>query len=103
MLLGSVPRPPRKPRSWTRTQSARHGTAAAISASRISRRRPASSAAPVAASTITTNRFTAKPCAMSNAPNAETMADSACGCEVCATPAIMPARVPGWPWMVPCQ
>ena len=79
MLFGSVPRPPKKPKSWTSTQSARHRTPAASTAARTSRGRPVSSAAPIAASAITTNRFTAKPCAVSKEPNAETSADKARG------------------------
>ena len=38
MLLGSVPRPPKKPKSSISTQSARHSTVNAMTAGRASRR-----------------------------------------------------------------
>ena len=53
----------------------------------------------MAASAITTNRFTAKPCAVSKEPNAETSADKARGWEVCAMLATMADRLPD----LPCQ
>ena len=60
MLFGSVPRPPRKPRSWTSTQSARQNTIPNHTAYLTSRGRPVRKAAPIAASAITTTRLTAK-------------------------------------------
>ncbi len=69
MLLGSVPSPPKKPKSSTRTQSARQSPTITTTVSRSSpgHRPPAvSRPVPIAASAITTNRFTAKPCAPVN-------------------------------------
>ena len=103
MLFGSVPSPPRKPKSWTSTQSARQNTRPNHTAYRTSRGRPVRNTAPIAASAITTTRFTAKPLLAANAPNLATSADSACGCGVEAICWTMPARVPGWPWPVPRQ
>ena len=103
MLFGSVPRPPRNPRSSISTQSARHSTAKPARTGRISRGRPDRNAAPVTASAATTNRFTANPCAWSNAVKALTQADRKPGWEVWAIDPVMPASVPGWPWAVPCQ
>ena len=40
MLFGSVPRPPKKPKSWTSTQSARQTTPAASTAARTSEAAP---------------------------------------------------------------
>ena len=65
MLLGSVPSPPKKPKSWMSTQTARQNTPAAMTAARATRLRLVSSPAPMTASAITANRFTAKPCATS--------------------------------------
>ena len=65
MLFGSVPRPPKTPRSSTSTQSARQNTAAAMTAIRASRASERAAltqnAAPAAASAITATRFTANP------------------------------------------
>ena len=61
MLFGSVPRPPRNPRSWTSTQSARQNAIPDHIAYLTSRGRPVRKAAPIAASAITTTRLTAKP------------------------------------------
>ena len=103
MLLGSVPRPPRNPRSSTSTQSARHSTVNPARTGRISRGRPDRNTAPVTASATTTNRFTANPCASSKVVKALTQADRKPGCGVWAIVPVMPASVPGWPWAVPCQ
>ena len=48
MLFGSVPSPPRKPRSWTSTQSARQNTMPNHTAYRTSRGRPVRKIAPIA-------------------------------------------------------
>ena len=103
MLFGSVPSPPRKPKSWTSTQSARQNTRPNHTAYRTSRGRPVRNTAPIAASAITTTRFTAKPLLAANEPNLATRADSACGCGVEDIDWTMPARVPGCPWPVPGQ
>ena len=103
MLLGSVPRPPKKPKSSISTQSARHSTVNAATAGRTSRRRPVRKAVPIKASATTANRFTANPCASSKPVKALTQADSQPGCGVCAMSWVMPARVPGCPWEIPCQ
>ena len=103
MLLGSVPSPPRNPRSSTSTQSARHSTVKPARTGPISRGRPLRNAAAVTASAMTTNRLTANPCAWSKAVNALTQAARKPGCGVWAMVWVMPARVPGWPWTVPCQ
>ena len=103
MLLGSVPRPPKNPKSSISTQSARHSTVKAMTAGRISRRCPLRKAAPITASATTTNRLTANPCASSKAVKALTQADRKPGCGVCAIVLVMPARVPGCPWEIPCQ
>ena len=96
MLFGSVPRPPKNPKSSISTQSARHSTVNAITAGRTSRRCPVRNATPIAASATTTNRLTANPCASSKAVNAPTQAARKPGCGVCAISLVMPASVPGW-------
>ena len=103
MLLGSVPRPPKKPKSSISTQSARHSTVNAITAGRTSRRWPVRKAAPIRASATTANRLTANPCASSKLVKALTQAARKPGCGVCAMSWVMPARVPGCPWEIPCQ
>ena len=103
MLLGSVPRPPKKPRSSISTQSARHSTVKPIRTGRISRGRPLRNAAPVTASAATANRFTANPCASSKVVKALTQADRNPGWGVPAIDWVIPARVPGWPCDAPCQ
>src|ERR1700677_2406915 len=84
MLFGSVPWPPRKPRSSTSTQSARQNTAAPMTAIRASRgsERAAltQNAAPAAASASTATRFTANPCESVKLPKPETSTSSTCGC-----------------------
>ena len=95
MLLGSVPTPPRKPRSWTSTQSARQNAMANHSPYLTRRDRPVRKVAPSAASTITTTRFTAKPSLAANEPNRASSADRKCGWEVEDIDWTMPARVPG--------
>ena len=103
MLLGSVPSPPNTPRSWTSTQTAAQNTSRRPSAGRSTARCPLARARPVAASTTTTTRLTANPCAAANVPNALTQDDRNRGCEVCAMPATMLARLPGWRPTVPDQ
>ena len=107
MLFGSVPSPPRNPRSSTSTQSARHSTVPAITPARASRASPRAAAAqntaPSPATAITANRFTPHPCAAVKSPNQDTSADSTCGCEVPAIVWTMPVSDPGWPAAVPCQ
>ncbi len=75
----------------------------AMTAGRISRGRPLTKAAPMTARATTANRFTANPCAWSNAEKLDTQGDRKPGCGVRAIVWIMPARVPGWPWEIPCQ
>ena len=82
MLFGSVPRPPRKPRSCTSTQSARQNTIPNHTASLTSRVRPVRKIAPIAASAITTTRLTAKPWLAVNEPKSESRDDRKCGCDV---------------------
>ena len=107
MLFGSVPRPPKKPRSSISTQSARQKTAATSTAIRASRASPRSAlrqnAAPIAASAITATRFTANPCAAVKLPNAETIEASTCGWDVPAIDWTMLASPLGCPPAVPCQ
>ncbi len=61
MELGSVPNPPKKPRSSTRTQSARHSDTSATRPPRPSRGRPLSSRPPMVARATTAKRLTAHP------------------------------------------
>ncbi len=103
MLFGSVPRPPRNPRSSISTQSARHSTVNPARTGRISRGRPDRNTAPVTASAATTTRLTANPCASSKVVKALIQADRKPGWDVCAIDEVMPARVPGCPCAVPCQ
>ena len=84
MLLGSVPSPPKNPKSSMSTQSARHSTVKKIRAGRISLRCPLTNAAPVTASAATASRLTANPCATVKGPNAFTQADERWGCGVAA-------------------
>ena len=97
MLLGSVPRPPKNPKSSISTQSARHAAVNAITAGRTSRRWPVRNAAPIAASATTVNRLTANPCASSNVVKAPTQDARKPGCGVCAMELVIPARVPCCP------
>src|SRR5450432_2319891 len=105
MLLGSVPTPPRNPRSCTNTQTATHNTVPTTRAPDISCRRPVSSALPRTASDTTTTRFTAQPCCASNVANELISEDSACGCGVfdmvCAIEVRLPAVACGL--ACPCQ
>ena len=103
MLLGSVPRPPKNPKSSISTQSARHSTMNAMTAGRTSRGRPVRKIPPITASATTANRLTANPCASSKPVKALTHPDRKRGCGVCAIDPVMPARVPGCPWEIPCQ
>ena len=82
MLFGSVPSPPRKPRSCTSTQSARPNTMPNHTAYRTSEGRPVRKIAPIAASTITTTRFTAKPLLAANDPKPDSQEDRKRGCGV---------------------
>ena len=103
MLFGSVPSPPRKPRSWTSTQSATQNAMPNHTAHRTSRGLPVRKMAPMAASAITTTRFTAKPLCAEKEPKSASSADRKCGWEVEDICWTMPARVPGWPLMTPFQ
>jgi hypothetical protein len=103
MLFGSVPSPPRNPRSSTSTQSARQNTIPNHTAYLTSRGCPVRKITPIPASTITTTRFTAKPLLAVNDPKLDSSEERKCGWEVEDIVCTMPARVPGWPWMVPCQ
>ena len=73
MLFGSVPTPPKNPKSWTRIQSARHKTTAAQIAGRTTLARAVQKAPPMAAKTTTTTTFTAHPCDASKRPKARTI------------------------------
>ena len=95
MLFGSVPRPPKKPKSWTSTQVARQSTTVAATAGNRTRRQAVTMASPIAASAITTNRFTANPCASSNAVNALIQPTMADGWFVWAIDWVMAASEPG--------
>ena len=99
MLFGSVPWPPRKPRSSTSTQSARQNTAAPMTAIRASRgsERAAltQNAAPAAVSASTAIRFTANPWDPVKLPKPETITSSARGCEVPAIDWIIAVSEPG--------
>ena len=101
MLFGSVPWPPRKPRSSTSTQSARQNTAAPITAIRASRASERAAlrqnAAPAAASASTATRFTANPCDAVKLPKPETITSSGCGCGVPVIDWIIAVSEPGWP------
>ena len=57
----------------------------------------------ITVSAITTNRFTAKPYAWSNAAKADTHPDRKRGWGVWAIDCAIAARVPGCPDEVPCQ
>ena len=103
MLFGSVPRPPRKPRSCTRTQLARQNTIPNATAYLTSRGRPVRKIAPIAASAITTTRLTAKPWRSANVPKPDSRDDRTCGCVVPDIDWTIPASVPGLPSTVPCQ
>ena len=103
MLLGSVPRPPNTPRSWTRTQSAAQSTSRRPTAGRSTARCPLARARPAAASATTTIRLTANPCAAAKVPNPCTQDDRNPGWEVCAMPCTMLARSPGCLPAVPDQ
>src|SRR5260370_918525 len=79
MLLGSVPSPPRKPKSSISTQSARQNTTRATTVRRSSQpdaRPPATRPAPMAASARTANRVTETPCAAGADAPAEGFAES---------------------------
>src|ERR1700722_1520528 len=107
MLFGSVPWPPRKPRSSTSTQSARQNTAAPITAIRASRTSERAAlrqnAAPAAVSASTATRFTANPCDPVKLPKPETITSSALGCGVPVIDWIIAVSEPGWPSSLPCQ
>ena len=72
MLLGSVPTPPRNPKSSISTQSARQSTAPAITPKQTSRGRALRKPAPTATKATTANKFTAQPWAASKRPKAAT-------------------------------
>jgi hypothetical protein len=103
MLFGSVPSPPRKPVSWTSTQSARQNRIPNHSAYLTRRGRPVRKIAPIAASAMTTTRLTVKPWRVASVPNAETRDERKCGCGVPDIVCTIPDRVPGLPSSVPCQ
>ena len=103
MLFGSVPSPPRNPKSSTSTQSARQSRTNAASAGRITSRRPVRKATPIAASAITATRLTAKPLPRTTDSNPDTRSYRNRGCEACVIDWIMLVSVPGWPFWLPCQ
>ena len=96
MLLGSVPRPPKKPKSSISTQSARQSPTIRMTVSRSSPGRPppaVSRPAPIAASAITANRFTANPCAAVKDAKLLTHPANKAGCGVAAMDLTMPVSV----------
>ena len=64
---------------------------------------PVTSAIPMAASSITTTRLTAKPCPASKFPKPLTRADRKRGCGVLDIDWAIAAMAPGFPCAVPCQ
>ncbi|MCW2934804.1 MAG: hypothetical protein JWM19_5766 [Actinomycetia bacterium] len=107
MLFGSVPSPPKNPKSWNSTHTARQNTTPAITAIRPKRTTRTASPAgvpatiasapnarPSTASTITTARFTANAFPAVNVPKFATRRAMACGCGVCAIVATVLASGP---------
>ncbi len=70
--LGSVPTPPKKPRSSTSTQSARQSSVPTATPIRMSRRLPLRKQAPTPTSSTTTRKLTSHPWPAWNAPNDRT-------------------------------
>ena len=106
MLLGSVPSPPKKPKSSIRTQSARQSTTITMTVRRSSPGRPppaVSKPAPTAARAVTASRFTAKPCAAVKDAKLLTHPANRAGCGVSAMDLTIPVSVPLPPCSVPCQ
>ena len=104
MLLGSVPTPPKKPKSWTKIQSARHNATATHVAGHTTRRLAVQNAIPIAASMITTKRLTPHPWAASNRPNPLTADANGPGWGVWAMSRTMAVSVPVLvPRTEPCQ
>ena len=108
MLLGSVPSPPKKPKSSISIQSARQSAIVAMSVTRPSQAGPRPAAtvtrpAPVAASAITANRLTANPFVAVKDAKPRTHPAMRVGCGVLAMALTMPVSVPGPPCPVPCQ
>jgi len=106
MLLGSVPSPPKKPKSSISAQSARQSSTVATTVRRSSQpgARPAASRpAPVAPRAVTANRLTANPCAAVKDAKLLTHPAKSDGCGVAAMDLTMPVSVPGPPCSVPCQ
>jgi hypothetical protein len=97
MLLGSVPTPPKKPKSSISTQSATHSTTTASTPTRAIRGVAMRKAPPIAANAITTKRFTPHPCFESNDSKLATHDERSRGCEVRAISPTMPAKVPSPP------
>ena len=94
MLFGSVPVPPKKPKSSTSTQSAAHRMTAATTPMRTGRGRAVTSAAPITASASTAPRLIPHPCAASKVSKLATQDESRCGWgvwDICWT---IPVRVP---------
>ena len=103
MELGSVPTPPRKPKSSIRTQSVRPSRISTTRAGNITRRRPERKARPSSTRATTTNRFTPQPWPRSNEANEETADERACGCGVLDISAAIADSVPGFDVVPPCQ
>src|SRR5665811_2069889 len=93
--LGSVPTPPRNPKSWTKIQSARQTTAPATMPTRRSRRLPLTKEVPMPTRNRTANKLTAHPCEASNDPNDRTHDESRGGWEICAIALTRTATVRG--------
>ena len=101
MEFGSVPTPPRKPKSSTRTQSARQNGTNATRPARASRGRPLKNSPPMVARTTTAKRLTAHPWAATKFSKDETHEDRNPGCGVWAIVRTMPVSVPPRPCQKP--
>ena len=105
MLFGSVPSPPKKPKSWTSTQSARQnttqnhiGVAATSRASAGEEDRPDGGERDDRDEVDREARCSRRTC---RRPTAAT--ERKCGCGVEAIDWTIAASGPGWPCSVPCQ
>ena len=96
-----MPTPPRKPKSSTRTQSARQNGTNATRPARASRGRPLKNSPPMVARTTTAKRLTAHPWAATKFSKDETHEDRNPGCGVWAIVRTMPVSVPPRPCQKP--
>ncbi len=97
MELGSVPTPPKNPKSWTRIQSARQSTAPTITPMRTDRRLPLRKQVPTPTRRTTTAALTSQPCPAWNEPNERTHEAVTEGWDTRDISRTMPVRVPGGP------